>query len=176
MANHAENDFRAAAKALLDVVAPAIDPQNPLALQQLKLVVDWLDFYRSRLPYNMDRERLELAVQLDMAREIATAAPAESATALQAAIREAADVQERLGPRPPDVRAVTALLEDEISAVVRQSASFDAAVRRDIERAVVVKTRHILDAQRSWFQGQSVEPEPDALLPLDVALRIRPID
>ena len=60
MANHADNDFRAAAKSLLDVVAPAIDPANPLARQQLKLVVDWLDFYRSRLPYNQDRERLEL--------------------------------------------------------------------------------------------------------------------
>jgi hypothetical protein len=31
MANHADNDFRAAAKALMDVVAPALDPQNPLA-------------------------------------------------------------------------------------------------------------------------------------------------
>ena len=47
MANHADNDFRAAAKALLDVVAPAIDAHNPLARQQLKLVVDWLDFYRT---------------------------------------------------------------------------------------------------------------------------------
>jgi hypothetical protein len=176
MANHADNDFRAAAKALLDVVAPAIDPQNPLAQQQLKLVVDWLDFYRSRLPYNMDRERLELAVQIEMARAIAIAAPAESATALQAAIDEAAAVQDRLGPRPPHVRAVTARLEDEISAVVRRSADFDAAVRRDIERVVIMNTRHLLDAQRSWFLPQSIEPEPDAILPLDVALRIRTTD
>jgi hypothetical protein len=176
MANHADNDFRAAAKALLDVVAPAIDRQNPLAQQQLKLVVDWLDFYRSRLPYSVDRERLELAVQIEMAQAIATAAPAGSATSLQAAISEAAAVQDRLGPRPPQVRAVTARLEDEISAVVRQSAGFDATVRRDIEKVVVMNTRHLLDAQRSWFLPQSIEPEPDAILPLDVALRIRTTD
>lgn len=176
MANHADNDFRAAAKALMDVVAPAIDPQNPLARQQLKLVVDWLEFYRSRLPYNMDRERLELAVQLETAHEIMNAAPADTGTALQAAIAEATVVQERLGPRPPQVRAVTARLEDEISVVVRRSREFDEAARHDIERVVVLNTRHLLDAQRSWFLPQSIEPEPDAILPLDVALRIRTTD
>ena len=176
MAGHADNDFRAAAKALLDVVAPAIDPQNPLARQQLKLVADWLDFYRSRLPYNMDRERLELAVQLETARAIAIAAPAHATSALRAAIDEAAAVHERLGPRPPQVRAVTARLEDTISDVVRRSVDFDPAARREVERGVVMNTRHLLDAQRAWFLPQSIEPEPDAILPLDVALRIRSTD
>ena len=71
---------------------------------------------------------------------------------------------------------MTARLEDEISAVVRRSADFDAAIRRDIERVVIMNTRHLLDAQRSWFLPQSIEPEPDAILPLDVALRIRTTD
>ena len=176
MANHADNDFRAAAKALMDVVAPAIDPQNPLARQQLKLVVDWLDFYRSRLPYSMDRERLELAVQLEIAREVVRAVPADMGTSLQTAVAEATVIHERLGPRPPEVRAVTARLEDEISVVVRRSREFAEEARHDIERVVVLKTRHLLDAQRSWFLPQSIEPEPDAILPLDVALRIRTTD
>ncbi len=176
MANHADNDFRAAAKALMDVVAPAIDPSNPLARQQLKLVADWLDFYRSRLPHAMDRERLELSVQLEMARAVAEAAPAAAAVSLRAAIDDAAAVQERLGPRPPRVREVTARLEDEISALVRRSVDFDAAARQRVERIVVDDTRHLLDAQRSWFLPQSIEPEPDAILPLDVALRIRAAD
>ena len=173
MANHADNDFRAAAKALLDVVAPAIDAQNPLARQQLKLVVDWLDFYRSRLPYNQDRERLELEVQLGTARAIAGAAPAAATVALGAAIDAAAAVQARLGPRPVEVRAVTALLEDEISAVVRESPRFNAPVRQSIERVVVRDAKTILDAQRAWFLPQGIEPDPGAILPLEVALRIR---
>ena len=173
MANHADNDFRAAAKALLDVVAPAIDPQNPLARQQLKLVVDWLDFYRSRLPYNQDRERLELAVQLETARAIASAAPDAAVSALRAAIGAAATVHAGLGPRPVEVRAVTARLEDEISAVVRLSPGFAEPARQNIERVVVRDAKVLLDAQRAWFLPQGIEPEPDAIPPLDVALRIR---
>ena len=173
MANHADNDFRAAAKALMDVVAPAIDPQNPLARQQLKLVVDWLDFYRSRLPYNQDRERLELAVQLGSARAIASAAPADAVSALGAAIEAADVVHARLGPRPVEVRAVTARLEDEISALVRRSPGFAEPARRSIERIVVRDAKTLLDAQRAWFLPQGIEPDPDTLPPLEHALRIR---
>ena len=173
MANHADNDFRAAAKALLDVVAPAIDPQNPLARQQLKLVVDWLDFYRSRLPYNQDRERLELQVQLETARAIATAVPEAEIAMLHTAIDAAATVHAALGPRPVEVRAVTAGLEDEISALVRRSPDFAEPVRRSIERIVVRDAKTILDAQRAWFLPQGIEPDPDAIPPLEVALRIR---
>ena len=174
MANHADNDFRAAAKSLLDVVAPAIDTANPLARQQLKLVVDWLDFYRSRLPYNQDRERLELEVQLQTARAIEDVAPANSTNALRAAIDAAAPVHSRLGPRPVQVRAVTAGLEDAISAVVRQSTGFDTATQTAIERIVVRDARHLLDAHRAWFLPQGIEPDPDALPSLEVALRIPP--
>ena len=174
MANHADNDFRAAAQALMDVVAPAIDPQNPLARQQLKLVVDWLDFYRSRLPYNQDRERLELEVQLATARVVAAAAPDAASTALRAAIDGAAIVHARLGPRPVEVRAVTARLEDEISALVRLSPAFDEPARRSVERIVVRDTKALLDAQRAWFLPQSIEPDPGAIPPLEVALRLRP--
>ena len=173
MANHADNDFRAAAKALMDVVAPAIDPHNPLARQQLKLVVDWLDFYRSRLPHEQDRERLELEVQLDTARALARVAPPPVTAALHAAIDAAATVRAALGPRPVEIRAVTARLEDEISAVVRRSTGFDADARRTIERTVVRDAKHLLDAQRAWFLPQSIEPDPDAIPSLGVALRLR---
>ena len=172
MANHADNDFRAAAKSLLDVVAPAIDPANPLARQQLKLVVDWLDFYRSRLPYN--RERLELDVQLQTARAIEAAAPMNSTDALRAAIGAAVPVHSHLGPRPVQVRDVTAGLEDAISALVRESTNFDATTQAAIERIVVRDARRLLDAQRAWFLPQGIEPDPDALPSLDVALRIVP--
>ena len=173
MANHSDNDFRAAAKALMDVVAPAIDPLNPLAKQQLKLVVDWLDFYRSRLPYNQDRERLELTVQLETARAVASAAPDADAAALRGAIDAASTVHAALGPRPVEVRAVTARLEDEISAVVRKSPGFEEPARRSIERIVVRDAKTLLDAQRAWFLPQGIEPDPEALPPLEVALRIR---
>ena len=123
MANHADNDFRAAAKALMDVVAPAIDPQNPLARQQLKLVVDWLDFYRSRRPYNQDRERLELAVQLETARDLASAAPEAAVPALRAAVGAASEVHARLGPRPVEVRAVTAQPETQAFFTARSGGS-----------------------------------------------------
>ena len=41
MADVTDNGLRAAVKALTDVVAPSIDPTDPLAKEQLRLVVDF---------------------------------------------------------------------------------------------------------------------------------------
>ena len=38
---------------------------------------------------------------------------------------------------------------------------------------VVRDAKVLLDAQRAWFLPQGIEPDPDAIPPLDVALRIR---
>ena len=55
MSDVTDNGLRAAVKALTDVVAPSIDPSDPLAKEQLRLVVDYLQFVRSRLDFQIGR-------------------------------------------------------------------------------------------------------------------------
>ncbi len=172
MIDHTDNDLRAAAKALRDVVAPALGADNALAIQQLKLVIDWLDFYRSRLPLVQDRQALELAVQLQTARRIAPAMPLEDAAPLQAAIEAGAAILAALTVHPTQLRAVIAQLEEVISAAVQRSSEFDPIQRQIIERAVIEDTQRLLDAQRAWFLPHSVEAAPEQLPALEDALRL----
>lgn len=173
MIDHTDNDLRAAAKSLRDVVAPALGSGNPLARQQLHLVIEWLDFYRSRLPYVHERQALELTVQVETARRVVAAAP--EAAALRAALDDARTVLEQLGPAPSRLQSATGRLEEELAAVVREAARFEPAARHTIERAVIEDTRRLLDVQRAWFLPQSIESDPLRLPPLEAALRGEPL-
>ena len=44
MPDHTDNNLRAAIKSLTDVVTPAVDPGDPMAREQLALVVAFLEF------------------------------------------------------------------------------------------------------------------------------------
>ncbi len=173
MIDHTDNDLRAAAKALRDVVAPALGVDNALAIQQLKLVIDWLDFYRSRLPLVQDRRALELSVQLQTARRIAPAMPPEDAVPLLTAIEAGAAVLAALKVHPTQLQTVIAQLEEVISTAVQRSSELDPVQQQVIERAVIEDTRPLLDAQRAWFLPHSVEAAPELLPALEDALRLR---
>ena len=82
MADHEENAIRAAIKALSQVVAPAVDPSNPLAVEQLRLVVQFLDFHleRRRLQGRFDWKELGLNVAFGEA-VLAALAPAQASDA-----------------------------------------------------------------------------------------------
>ncbi|NDK91451.1 hypothetical protein GYA93_17985 [Gordonia desulfuricans] len=49
MIDHSENALRAVIKSLRDVVAPAVDPGDPMAQEQLALSLGTLEFLHSRL-------------------------------------------------------------------------------------------------------------------------------
>src|SRR3954452_4273924 len=59
-----DNALGAAIRALEEVVAPAIDPADPLAAEQLVLVIDSLRFLRERLDHLHDRARQFVLVTL----------------------------------------------------------------------------------------------------------------
>lgn len=49
MMDHCENTLRAAIKSLRDTVAPAVDPDDSQATEQLRLTIDFLEFLRTRI-------------------------------------------------------------------------------------------------------------------------------
>lgn len=169
-----DNDLKAMAKALRDVVAPAVDANNPIAQQQLMLVIQGLDFLQQRAPEVWRLAAFELSAQTALARQLLAVAPAGSSMALAQAL-QAAEAAQHLARQGPAVvqRAVTGL-EDALAQLVRDAAAMDTPTRQAIERGVLAGSQRWLIAQRAWTAPLSIEPDPTALPSLDDALR--PID
>ena len=113
MTDVTENGLRAAVKALTDIVAPAISHTDPLANEQLRLVVDYLEFVRRRLDYLHDRDRFELDHNLAMARALdALGVPGSGTTMalLKSAIQDGAPAQAFPAASSPALKSAAAAL------------------------------------------------------------------
>ena len=174
MADYTDNALLASIKALEKVVAPAVDPADPLAGEQLRLVVGFLKFLRLRLPDWHLRLVFELDHYLALAEQLqADARLASDAVSLQlhSAIEQARAVQRQDGAPPAELRAATAALTAPISVLARAVASADADLRKRIERTILAGSKQWVDMQRAWFAPQGFELRPDELPALATLLR-----
>ena len=76
------------------------------------------------------------------------------------------------GARAPDLQAAAQRLAAIIAALIRTAASADPVLRRRIEAAVLVASKSLLDAQRSWFLPQGWEPDPAVVPPIEGAFAL----
>ncbi len=174
MPDHSDNGLRASIQALSDVVAPALDPTDEVAAQQLRFVIAFLEFHRERLGLALDRDRFELRHDLALAERVIGHAQGAGldTDALRAALDGARDVDARFGIRPGEVRESRAALESALTGAVREAEHSDDPAARELEREVVRGARAELEAQRAWFLPHGFEVDPDSLPPLPVALGI----
>jgi len=173
MADHTDNGLGAAIKALTEVVAPALASDNPVAREQLKLVVQFLEFHRERLPNALDRDRFELRQSLALAErlfDLSAPCLADESERLGTAIVHGRELDDANWVRASQARRVTAALETACSAAVRGAAELEPNLRRPIERAVVEAASGFLEGERAWFAPQGFEPDPAALPALEDAL------
>lgn len=169
MADVTENGLRAAVKALTDVVAPALSASDPLAHEQLKLVVDYLQFVRSRLDFLYQRDRFELDHHLSMARAVEPIDapwPASEARALAAAIQTGAAALMNPASAASALKAASAALAAAVRTRVRAAASFDTAARGSIERAVLDASEQRIAFERAWYLPLGLDPVPGEVAPL----------
>jgi hypothetical protein len=172
MMDHTDTTLRAAVKALEEVVAPAVDPEDPLAIQQLRLVIDALRFLRDRLDYLHDRYRFEVGHHLALAKSItddAAACSAASARTLHEAIEAADAVFTRADARDPELRSASAALAAAIRTVVRDAAGTHNEAGRRIEQRIVSATARQVVADRAWHWPQGFDPDPAGAVPLGLA-------
>ncbi len=163
MADVTENGLRAAVKALTEIVAPSINRSDPLAAEQLRLVVDYLEFVRQRLDFLHDRDRFELDHNLGMARALhGMGLPCSSATAmlLENAIRGAADAQARTDLSSPALKAAAAALAAATRELIREAAFFDEQLRCKVERCVLAATQERITFDRAWYLPLGFDPAP----------------
>lgn len=162
--DHTDVGLRAVVKALTDVVAPAVNPADPLASEQLRLAVDYIEFVRSRLDFFYDRERFDLQHHLAMARslhEIAGPLSLEGAPALQDAIDAGARAIGEAGTSIRALKAATAGLAAAMAPIIRGAADLDEPARRKIERCVLEATEARIAFERSWYLPLGFDPAPN---------------
>lgn len=176
MADHTANAMAAAARAMEEVVLPAIDPAHPLAREQAGLVLKYLRLWGSRLDHLYDRNRFELGHYLGLAQDLA-AGPMPPSGAIAAALDEAVaagrSLMDEPGARAPDMQAAAQRLAGVISALVRTAGSLNDGSSAHIEALVLERSKDLLDAQRAWFGPQGWEPDPAKIPPIEAALKLR---
>jgi hypothetical protein len=167
--------LKAAGRALDEVVAPSLDPANPLASEQLRLVLRFLDLVHQRAAHEALRLRAELALAL------------QQAQALQPLVR-APWMPEEVGARVDlAVPAARTLLLDAladgcvlqraaqqldalVASAVRCAAEAPDSERRALERLVLASARRVLALRRAWFAPLGLDPEPATVPNIEQAL------
>jgi hypothetical protein len=161
------NALRGLIKTLDDVVVPAIPANDPLALQELKLSIRYLNFARERIDHLYARARFELTFYSTLLGELI--AVLETASSPEAGgLRQLRQRSEALLAQPGaginDLRALVVETTAMISALLE--AVKDPGILPQLERAVVLASAEITAFDRSWYAPMKLERFPDQVRPL----------
>lgn len=151
--------LRVVIKALRDVVAPAIDPGNRLAAEQLHLSIATLGMVEARLPLAGRRVRAELANAIAMAE-------AADAAALAAPLSEARAALENPRADGRDLEMHKARLLTAVSTLI-DDVPEDGARTDSLARAVIAASKPQFDLIRAWCLPAGFEPDPDEVVPIE---------
>jgi len=153
-------------KTLADVVGPAIRADDPLAQQELRMAIRYLDFLRVRVEHLHARARYELQFHTDLARRVSGllgASPTGEAMAGAAAGGET--VLTTPGATLDEVRQRSGLLVARLTEVVRDEP--DAEVRAAVEKAVVAASERMTAFERSWYLPMGLDHFPFEVAPVE---------
>ncbi|WP_433503049.1 hypothetical protein ACQP04_25280 [Pseudonocardia halophobica] len=167
--DHSMTGLAAARKALTDAVAPAVDPADPLAVQQLGLVVDFLDFLAARLPHLHTRARLELVEAHRLGRAAArdvAEVDRELSAALADAVVDAALALSDAATPTGGLESATAGVHAALRDAVRASAQAAAGPRRRLARLVLDDSAAAAARHRAWYLPLGFDPYPSEVEPL----------
>lgn len=167
MADVTTNALRGIVKTLNDVVVPSIPADDPLVLQELKMVVRYLNFARERVDHLYARARYELTFYSELIADLA--GPLEgSYAALAQAIADLRDQAKALLAQPgagiDELRNLNLEITTRISTILGEVS--DAAILAQLERMVVLASAEITAFDRSWYAPLKLERFPEQVRPL----------
>jgi hypothetical protein len=166
-------------KSLRDVVLPAIDPKNKVAVEQGQLVMGMLHILSQRLPleYRFDTDELQRLLELSRRLRGEVRGGGETAAAIDAlsySDARGADVLERARAEPAEVYSAVKELRSKIASVVQAvSKDGDRPSRAAMTASVHSASAEQLKRDRAWVIGQGWEPDPKALQPIETLLTPR---
>lgn len=159
-------------KAMKDVVIPALDSGNRLAMEQSQLIVGMLNLMASQLPiqFQFDRDELgRLTGSLAALAAICAEAPALQATAARLHEQQtaAADLHARCSVDPAELTAAVRALRATVGAVVVEAGQqAPVATAERIEGVVLALSREQLLRDRAIVAPQGWEADPAAVPPI----------
>jgi len=168
-------------KAMTDVVIPAIDAKNDLAIQQAHLIVGMLNLMAHQLPmqFRFDRDELQRLVKsaeglsLLSSKDSAVSAAVEQ---LAASCDAAVNVLKHCVMDPAElVASVKTMREATSMLMVAASRSDDKAAFAAVEQAVLALSKEQLLRDRSLLLVQGWEPDPSAIPPIEKLLGSAPV-
>ncbi len=168
--DYTTNTAIASVKALTEVITPVVDAGGDAqAIEQVRLVTDFVRFIQDRVDWIGDRTRRQLREQVALGREIRTdTSSLPSSEAFESALDAAARVSEDAAVTGEQQRQVTEELASAISRAVRESDVLDDAARSRIGRAVVAASLRRADVDRAWLLPLGFDPEPSSVRSLRV--------
>ena len=147
-------------RALTEVVLPAVDSSNALAVEQTQVAIGMLQLMAARLPLQFRYDCDELARLLELCRALA----AYDDGALASATRAGAEVLGRAQAGPDEVlgaiRELRRLSGDLITARYRDD---DDGARTHISQLVLAHADQQLLRERAWVAPQGWEIQPETL-------------
>lgn len=156
-------------KAMTDVIIPAVDPTNKLAMEQSQLVVGMLNLMSKQLPVQFHFDRDELGRLIDYSQRLKRVPAADSAThAAQAQLAESceagADVLERCKVDPAKLLASIHAIREAIGVLVLAlGATKDEPAQLQAEKIIVELSKEQFLRDRALVASQGWEPDPAAL-------------
>jgi hypothetical protein len=174
MKDHSENTLRAAIKCLRDTVTPAVDPEDPQAVEQLRLTIDFLEFLRTRLYDVHARQRYELQHQIQVAEAVlddAHRVSERAGRALHDSVSRAALAYADAASHTTDLQAASDELWGTVRAVVREARSAPDDVRERVSAEIVSGVQPLVELESSWYVPFGFEPDPASVVPLDDLLQ-----
>ena len=168
-----ETGIRGVIKALTDTIAPAVDRTDPLAQEQLRLCVDYLEFLCSRLDHLHARARFELADAASLARAASQAVKIDDPVLW----RDLTCTVSRADRILADPGAGTTMVKDctmDLCAVVRdlvRALAGDTAAAHEIGELVIEHSRAQVEFERSWYGPMGFDPAPATATPFEAFLQ-----
>jgi hypothetical protein len=150
-------------KALIDTIAPAIDPSDHLAKEQLRLAASYVDFIRQRLHLIHARERYDLRHYVALANEILAAGMPGDATSmvtLRSTLATAVPIVSDPAALTDEIRSTALELAHAVAAAVQEAHRAHPNCSQRVDMAVLAATEDKLELERLWYQPVGFDPSP----------------
>lgn len=168
----ADIQLRAAIKALTDTVAPAVDPEHKLALEQMQMVIGALKIVEQNLPLQFRFDCNELGRLLELANSIGKGGGSDTALdGVRRAAGAGALVLDRALADPQEVLGAVRELRAECSAAT--TALFrdaNGAERKTLADTVLAYSKEQTLYDRSWLLNLGFESPQSEIPPIEQLL------
>ena len=170
-----EIQIQAMIKAMVDVVLPAVDPEQKMAQEQARLVIGTLGLIASRLPvaYRFDRDQLDRYVSLS--RELVALDQAEgggqTVSKLESLAERGADVLQRARAEPAELESTVFDLRAEVSSLLQSLHKSSSPEKwNKVNRLILDASRMEIDRERALVVAMGFEPKPGSIPPIESLL------